>query len=110
MTVSETRDRANRADTRTEPDRLHETAGPRFPRHRPELTQAGEPGWVISLTKWGAESSGKWWYAGDAAGSRRLASTSQRAFRFGTQTAAESVAQSFRDNGDHEVEVLRVSH
>jgi hypothetical protein len=67
------------------------------------LTQPGEPGWIISLTKWGAEC---WWHAGDIAGSRRLTSTPQRAFRFDTKTAAESVAQTFRDAGDRDVEVL----
>jgi hypothetical protein len=74
----------------------------------PSSTQISEPHWIISLTKWGAEDHGTWWYAGDSAGSRCLASTPQRAVRFGTQAAAEQAAQPFRDNGDKDVEVLEL--
>jgi hypothetical protein len=79
---------------------------PECQKHRPDLSHVREPHWIISLTKWDAESSGKWWYAGDTDGSRGLASIPQNAYRFDTRVAAESMAQTFRDTGDRDVEVL----
>ena len=68
---------------------------------------APEQCWIIRLERSGSEAYGKWWYGGVAAPSfRRLASTPHGAFLFDSRTAAECLAQTFREQGDQEVEVL----
>jgi hypothetical protein len=74
----------------------------------PDCLDAG-PSWIIELSRSGSESYGRWWYGGGESPSpRRLASTRQRAFRFHTRATAEWLAQTFRDAGDADVEVLEV--
>jgi hypothetical protein len=70
---------------------------------------APQPAWIIRLERSGSESYGKWWYGGLAApSSRRLASTPQGAYHFTSRTTAESLAETFREQGDQKVEVLEV--